>query len=210
MPWDPEETALRLRLHVARKQRADRLRDAVNTGLRLAIVDPLTGLYNRRFGMAHLERVAEQACTEGRRFAVMVIDLDRFKQVNDRHGHSAGDKVLVSVAKTLRASLRPSDTLARIGGEEFLVLLPDANPSIARAIAERLCRAVASRAIPLEDGQSPIHVTVSVGLALGPSPSLDPGTHVAAIARHTFDEADQALYSCKAQGRNQVKAATAA
>ena len=207
LPLDAEETALRITLHLTRKRRADQLRRAVSTGLRLAVTDPLTGLYNRRYALAHLDRIAARAMEQGRRYAVMVLDLDRFKSVNDTFGHAAGDAVLETVAARLRENLRPSDLIARIGGEEFLVALPDATLGTARLAAERLCRVVGDTPVLLPDGRGTVTVTISVGLALGPSPSsgLDDSP-----AREALTRADAALLGAKADGRNQVTIASAA
>ena len=199
LPLDPEETALRLKLHVGRKRRTDQLRRQVRDGLRLAVADPLTGLYNRRYAMAHLERIAERARQTGRRYAVMVLDLDRFKTINDTLGHAAGDRVLEVVANRLRDNLRPSDLVARIGGEEFLVALPDTTLGTARMAAERLCRAIDSTPVVLPDGRE-VRVTISVGLALG-NDRPDDGLEA---ARAVIERADAALFAAKTEGRNQV------
>lgn len=171
LPLDAQETALRLRLQLTRQRRAAALRLAVQQGLELAATDPLTGLYNRRYALACLDRIAADAVETGTRFAVMVLDLDWFKSVNDSFGHAAGDAVLVAVSARLSAALRPSDLIARIGGEEFLVALPDATLTMARAVAERLCTAVAAKPILLPDGLGEVFVTLSVGLTLGPDAS---------------------------------------
>ena len=207
LPLDPQETALRITLHVTRKRRADQLRRAVSTGLRLAVTDPLTGLYNRRYALAHLDRLATQAQEAGRRYAVMVLDLDRFKEVNDTFGHAAGDAVLETVSARLRENLRPSDLVARIGGEEFLVTLPEATLGTARQAAERLCRVIGDTPVPLPEGRGSVAVTISVGLALGPSPARTPGE---APGRETLSRADAALMGAKADGRNQVTISSAA
>jgi GGDEF domain-containing protein len=107
----------------------------------------------------------------------MVLDLDRFKAVNDRFGHAAGDVVLVTVAARLAAALRPSDLVARVGGEEFLVALPDATLPMARAVAERLCAVIAQTPILLPDGLGAVSVTMSAGLTLGPGPDLPVPSH---------------------------------
>jgi two-component system cell cycle response regulator len=197
-PVDPREVLVRLRRGLARKARADRQRRHLSDGLHLAVTDPLTGLFNRRYALAHLDRVARQAAQTGRPFAVMVLDLDRFKQVNDRHGHAVGDTVLVEVARRLAAGLRAEDLLARIGGEEFLAILPDMPPAAAGAAAERLRRAVAERPVALPataGGAREVAVTVSIGVALGP---------VAGPVEALVAAADRALYAAKADGRNQV------
>jgi two-component system cell cycle response regulator len=165
--FEPQEGALRLAAQLHRKRQADTLRATVRTGLEMAIHDPLTGLYNRRYALPHLAQMAARAARTGRDLAVMVLDLDRFKQVNDTLGHAAGDAVLVTVTERLRDTMRPSDLLARIGGEEFLVALPDTGLAEAQVVAERLCRAVAALPVTLPDGSAQVRVTMSVGLAVG-------------------------------------------
>ncbi|MGY6411837.1 MAG: diguanylate cyclase [Alkalilacustris sp.] len=206
--FDPEETALRLTAQLRRKRQADRLRATVRSGLQLAVTDPLTGLYNRRYALPHLARMAERAAQTGRQYAVMLLDLDRFKAVNDSFGHAAGDAVLAEVAQRLQTSLRPSDLVARIGGEEFLVALPDAHPDTARATAERLCRVVEAQPVTLPDsaGGGAVRVTVSIGLTLG---GAAPGTPQGPVRRPdpvetVMARADAALLLAKAEGRNKV------
>lgn len=207
LPLDPQETALRITLHIQRKRRADSLRRAVSQGLKLAVTDPLTGLFNRRYALAHLDRIADRARETGRRFAVMVLDLDRFKSVNDTWGHAAGDAVLEAVANRLRENMRPTDLVARIGGEEFLIALPDATIGAARIAAERLCRVVGETPVLLPDGRNQVSVTISVGLALGPRLAPD-GER--SSARDTIARADAALLAAKSEGRNQVTISSAA
>lgn len=194
-PLDGAELALRLKAQLARKRQSDRLRATLHDGLKLAATDPLTGLYNRRYALPHLARLAERAEQSDRCFAVLILDLDRFKAINDAHGHGAGDAVLVEVARRLRDNLRAVDLVARIGGEEFLVALPDTDATAARAAAERLRRVIGATPIAREGG-APLPVTVSIGIALG---AADNGS-VAEI----LDAADAALYRAKHAGRNRV------
>ena len=197
--FQPRELALRLRTLMRRKRASDQARAAVQDGLRLAVIDPLTGLYNRRFALPRLAAIADAARASGAGFAAMVVDLDRFKAVNDRWGHGAGDAVLVAVARRLSDSLRAGDLLARVGGEEFLVVLPDADLATARTIAERLCAVVQERPIALP-GAGSLTVTVSIGLAIsnrGEAPQIEAAVEV-------VDRADRALLVAKAGGRNQV------
>lgn len=194
---DPEEMALRIHTQITRKRQSDRLRASLADGLRLAMVDPLTGLHNRRYALPHLARIAERATVAERKFAVMVLDLDRFKSVNDIHGHAAGDRVLVEIAERLKSNLRAVDLLARIGGEEFLVALPDTTPEAAQATAERLRRIVGERPVSLPNGAGSIPVTMSIGLAIGPS-------QASATIEDLIGLADRALLGSKAEGRNQV------
>jgi len=184
-----------------RKRADDRLRASVQDGLRLAVIDPLTGLYNRRYAAARLTAIAEAAAAEGGEFAVMVVDLDRFKSVNDHWGHAAGDAVLVEVARRLGQSLRSGDLLARIGGEEFLAALPATGLTEGRIVAERLCHAVEETPVQLPGGAG-IAVTVSIGLAVGRAPGA--GVPLRDTMRDTVDRADRALLAAKSAGRNQV------
>ena len=193
-----EELALRLRGLLRRKRSRDRQRVRVQDGLRLALHDPLTGLYNRRHAVPHLRAMAGQAAESGRDFAVMVIDLDRFKTVNDQHGHAAGDAVLVEIGQRLSRGLRDGDLLARIGGEEFLVALPDTSLAEARAIAERLCHLVKTPPIRLPSGRG-LRVTVSIGVAVS-----DLGAGSLTTVDAVVEAADQALLAAKGAGRNQV------
>lgn len=191
----PEEIAYRIRAQIDRKLQADRLRASVEAGLRLAMTDPLTGLHNRRYAMPHLQRIADAARRDGRRIAVMVLDIDRFKSINDTYGHAAGDAVLVEIADRLRSNLRAADLIARLGGEEFLVALPDTTGKAAQATAERLRRVIAARPVSLPRDKTEISVTLSIGLALGPTE---------AGIEDLIDRADRALLAAKSAGRNQV------
>ena len=195
---DLDEVALRLNKLVARKRERDRMRATVNNGLRLAMFDPLTGIHNRRYATIHLNAVAERARVEREEFAVMVLDIDRFKSVNDRYGHAAGDAVLVEVAARLSANLRGSDILARIGGEEFLAVLPGTELGMAQTVAERLCRAIEMEPVRLPDGRR-ISVTISIGMTTGGAGPSDP-----ASVAELVDQADRALMHSKTHGRNQV------
>ncbi len=194
----PREVGLRLRTMLRRKRSADHARASVQDGLRLAVIDPLTGLYNRRYAIPQLAHVADRAAEDGTVFAVMVVDLDRFKSVNDRYGHAAGDAVLVEISSRLSANLRATDMLARIGGEEFLIALPNTTYAEAQLAAERLCRVVKDRPVHVAGGP-PLQITVSIGVAFSGEQATSPET-VAAI----IDRADQALLTAKSEGRDQV------
>lgn len=208
----PSELAVRLHRLVLHKREMDQVRASVQDGLRLAMIDPLTGLHNRRYGLAQINAIATEAQVKGSAFAVMVVDLDRFKTVNDRWGHAAGDAVLIEVSARLAANLRASDLLARIGGEEFLIALPDTTLADAGLVAERLCRAVEQSPVVLADG-TPIDVTISIGMTLGqgagqgmgPDPApLQGDPRPAATVADLVDRADRALMRSKAGGRNKV------
>lgn len=198
--FDIDEFALRLTTQVQRKVTADRLRERVRDGLRAAVIDPLTGLFNRRYAMPHLLRIAENAHKKHKNFAVMVADLDHFKRINDRYGHAAGDAVLAEVAERIRETFRGVDLVARIGGEEFLVAMPDVSLAQAKAAASRLCAVVRETPIYIPSQDLAVPVTISIGLAMGTDCDDAPETWV-----HTLlDRADQALYGAKSLGRNQV------
>lgn len=193
----PREIALRLRILIRRKLRDDQIRAKVQDGLRLAVIDPLTGLHNRRYALPQLAAIADRAAATGSVFAVMIVDLDRFKSVNDRLGHSAGDKVLVDVARRLQANLRSDDLLARIGGEEFLIAMPNTNFDDACTAAGRLCQAIEEKPVSL-DFTSTLRVTVSIGLAVSGARS-----NTESVAK-IIDRADHALLKAKSDGRNKV------
>jgi two-component system cell cycle response regulator len=178
------------------------LENAVNRErLRLAgLTDSLTGLYNRR----HLEHRLEQEVTRAQRYrlelACLFVDADHFKQINDRHGHAAGDQVLTALAQRLRTRLRASDLPTRYGGEEFAVLLPQTDAANAYSLACDICRGIASESITLDSGQQ-LEVTVSIGVAELATGRKRPA-RVAGEA--LLEAADRAVYAAKQAGRNQV------
>ena len=156
--------------------------------------DALTGLYNRR---AMTERLAEHWALwqrEGRPFSLALVDLDHFKRVNDTRGHPVGDEVLVQVAQRLRAQVRGHDMIARVGGEEFVVLMPRGDRREALALAERLCAALRATALPVKG--APVAITASIGVAMVQADDPD--------ADAVLRRADAALYRAKAAGRDQV------
>ncbi len=174
--------------------------DAVNRKLReqnrelqvLSSTDPLTGLYNRQHLNGKLRSLLRSSQATNQPFAVMMLDLDSFKQLNDRHGHLAGDQALKLIAEHMRETLRASDYAARFGGEEFVVLLPKVGPERAQELAERLRQAVEDTPLQLHDEE--VHVTTSVGIAVFPTDGEDPDTLI--------NRADEALYVAKSEGRN--------
>lgn len=201
--FDVEELVLRLDRLLARKFRLDDLRESLDTSLALAVQDPLTGLHNRRFADGYLAGLEREAQERQQPYALMLLDLDRFKSINDRFGHLAGDQVLVEVAQRLKRQLREMDLLARYGGEEFLVALPGLSLAQARPMAERLRRALGDIPISGSEIMMPIPVTISIGLAV-----FDPMAPRANTANQLLLAADQALYRAKATGRNRVALAS--
>jgi diguanylate cyclase (GGDEF)-like protein len=157
--------------------------------------DPLTGLYNRRWLDEALENLWQRTSQNGEPFSLLMLDVDHFKRYNDTYGHSAGDRVLHTVATTIRAQLRTTDSAVRYGGEEFVVLMPHQGADSAQAIAERLCEAVRNQPLTHLDGTPLPGITVSVGWATKGS-EQGPAQLLA--------NADAALYAAKRAGRNRV------
>lgn len=159
--------------------------------------DDLTGVLARRAFLQQGERLLARYQRESAGLAVLMVDVDHFKQVNDQLGHGAGDQLLIGIAQAMTSALRPQDVLGRLGGEEFAVVLPDASPAEAHAIAERLRTVVEQR--PFGTAQAPEqHATVSIGLVHSASLGGDADLDTLLLA------ADAALYRAKAEGRNRV------
>ncbi len=165
---------------------------------RMATTDTLTGLANRGHALDVLQAMVTRAQRKHEPMGVILLDVDHFKQINDRHGHPAGDQVLRDMAHILQANIRTYDLAARFGGEEFLLLCDGADLATTADMAERIRASVASHSFRLASGQV-LHVTVSLGLHVG---SAVPETAMARI-----EAADQALYRAKQAGRNRVESA---
>ena len=196
VPLDPNELRARARNQIRRKFYQDRLRADLGHALELALTDPLTGFYNQRYLMRHLHGLLD---TGTDRIAVMMLDLDHFKEINDRWGHPVGDQALRAVAETLRARVRVFDSIARYGGEEFVVVMPGATVQEAEGAAERLRSAIEQ--IRFEPEPGVVHrMTVSIGVACS-RPGRTP--------EQVLQMADAALYAAKDAGRNCMKMAAA-
>ncbi|WP_110960679.1 MULTISPECIES: GGDEF domain-containing protein [unclassified Acidovorax] len=168
----------------------------------LAALDPLTGVANRRSLIAALDRDVARAQRMREPMALMMVDIDHFKDVNDQYGHPAGDRVLCSVVNVLRQRVRAQDLVGRYGGEEFMVLLPDTGLTGAEQLARELCKAVEESRCPADGVPGPgIAVTVSIGVFGGRLDSGDSWDMLIAAA-------DRALYQAKNNGRNRVEVAT--
>jgi len=180
-------------LRMALKSRNANLGVAMQRIEELAVTDELTGLYNRRHLMRILKRQKGLSDRSRYCFSIGFVDLDFFKQINDRHGHGVGDQVLASVAKEIQCSLREVDYVARIGGEEFVLVLAQADEQEALRIAERVRADIERRIIDLGEGQPQLRLTASIGVA----------THQPEEAiEDLMGRADQALYAAKRCGRN--------
>ena len=164
----------------------------------MAVTDQLTGLYNRRYLASHLSAMFDRAYWTGRPLAVMVLDLDHFKEVNDRHGHDTGDRVLKEFADRIASSIRGIDLACRYGGEEFLIAMPDTDLAFASVVAERLRQEIATSKFKLHNGRDELGVTVSIGLASTENGPEDDS------AQKLIKRADEALYEAKNGGRNRV------
>lgn len=200
-PIDAQELQARLRTQLRRKRYNDRLRTSVSQSFRMAVTDPLTGLHNRRYLDAHLPKLLARAVARRRPLSVMMADIDRFKTINDRWGHSSGDDVLREFADRLRQNIRGIDLICRFGGEEFVVVMPDTEHDMAEMVAERLRVAIASEPFTVDGGKNAIAVTTSVGVVGCANGNDDPADLI--------KRADIALYDAKSKGRNRVVASAA-
>jgi diguanylate cyclase (GGDEF)-like protein len=181
------------------REELDRTQGRLVATERLTLLDPLTGVWNRRYVERALREQVKRHRRFGSSFALLMIDVDRFKAVNDSHGHAAGDSVLLELAETIGHSIRSDlDVLARVGGEEFLVVLPEADAAGARVAAEKIRKQVARATFDFEGAV--IAITLSIGVAACPPDGLD--------ARRLMAAADAALYRAKASGRNRTVTAS--
>ena len=151
-PIDKNEMLARVRTQIKKKRYTERLRDNVQMSIEMAITDALTGLFNRRYMETHLATLVEQAAARGKPIAVLVLDIDYFKSVNDSHGHDAGDDVLREFALRIRKSIRNIDLACRYGGEEFVIVMPETDMAVATMVAERLRRRIATEPFAIQQG----------------------------------------------------------
>ncbi len=196
-PIDRQELLARVQTQIRRKRYSDYLRKRLESCFELSIMDPLTQLHNRRYLDGHLNTLVTEAKANNKHLSVLMVDVDHFKAVNDTYGHDAGDIILRECAARLRQNTRGVDLVARVGGEEFVIVMPDTDRLRAGIIGERLRASIAERAFKVNDDIA-LRVTASVGLGCMEDIEDTPDS--------VLKRADKALYSAKRHGRNRVSA----
>lgn len=196
-PVDPGELAARVRTLVRRKTFADALRERIEESLEMAVTDPLTGMFNRRYVLSRLRQGLDTLARSGEPVSVALIDIDHFKRINDTYGHQAGDRVLRAFSERLGRELRAIDISGRYGGEEFLIVFANSGLDEASEAAERARAAVAREPFAIDELGHEIRVTLSAGVA---------EARLEDDVEDVLARADAALYEAKANGRDQVVA----
>ncbi|WP_350334626.1 PleD family two-component system response regulator [Coralliovum pocilloporae] len=200
-PIEQNELRARVRTQVRRKRFTDELRHNVEATMAMAVTDSLTSLHNRRYLESHLSTLFKEAERRGKNLSIMVLDIDHFKSVNDTYGHDAGDVVLREFSQRIRSIVRSIDLPCRLGGEEFVVVMPDTDLDMATGIAERVREEIAMREFTLRELDKQLPVTTSIGVA-----TLQPGDKT---PEDLLKRADVAVYDAKRAGRNRVIAEAA-
>ena len=200
-PIDKQELLARANTQIRRCRYTDQLRSHVQATMELAVTDPLTGLYNRRYMENQTAALVEHAINRGKALALLALDVDHFKTVNDENGHAVGDRVLQELASRLKQAIRNIDMICRIGGEEFVIVLPNTNAEVAAKIADRMRRSISGKPFNVGAAKGPLNVTVSIGVAAIES--------AADTMETILKRADEALYSAKRSGRNRVNSTAA-
>ncbi|MEM1370696.1 MAG: PleD family two-component system response regulator [Pseudomonadota bacterium] len=194
-PVEQHELLARVRTQIKRKRHADYLRDCLEHTVELALTDALTGLHNRHYMQTHLQTLVADGLAKDRELSVLIADIDHFKSVNDTYGHDVGDLVLREFSNRLKKNTRGADLACRLGGEEFVLIMPDTPMSRAYQTGERLRTLIASEPFAIGNGES-IRVTASIGLA-----TLE---YCDDTPERLIKRADVGLYSAKKSGRNRV------
>lgn len=198
-PLERNEILARARTQIRRKRFQDKLRTNYEMSLSMALTDPLTGLYNRRYLEVHLQKMLQTAKETRKPIGLLYMDIDHFKAVNDTHGHGVGDEILKGFSRRIKDGVRSFDMVARLGGEEFVAVLPDTTEETAHVIAERLRIAVASLPFPCSTPSGDLSITSSFG-GVVISGMVDKDVSVSDI----LQRADEQLYEAKHNGRNCV------
>jgi two-component system cell cycle response regulator len=198
-PLDRNELLARVRTQIRRKRFQEKLRANYEISLSMALTDPLTGLYNRRYFEVHLQKVLQTAKASKKSFGLLYMDIDFFKKVNDTYGHNVGDEVLKTFATRVKDSLRSFDLVARLGGEEFVAILPEVGTDMSYIVAERLRRSIADKPIVCSAPEGQISVTSSFGGIV-----VDGDKDGDSSIQDILKRADAQLYEAKHNGRNCV------
>jgi two-component system cell cycle response regulator len=194
-PVERNELVARVRTQIRRKRFHDRLRATYEISLSMALTDGLTGLYNRRYLDVHLKKLLVKNRENKKRLAILIVDIDHFKEVNDTYGHNVGDEILKIFAVRLRDNLRSFDVVARMGGEEFVVILPEIYDDRPYMVAERLRLAISEEPIPCSAPGGTLSITTSIGGAIIDENTVEP--------YEALKRADISLYRAKKEfGRN--------
>lgn len=197
-PVDRNELLARVRSQLKRRRYTEQLRDSVEHSMELAITDSLTGLFNRRYMEGHAATLVQKAANRGKEIAIIILDIDFFKAVNDTHGHDIGDEVLKEFSKRILQNIRGVDMACRFGGEEFVLVMPDTDLAFAFMVGERIRQRIAAVSFNVGLDTGSLDITCSVGVACLVQPDDTPDT--------ILKRADQALYRAKNDGRNRVVA----
>ena len=195
-PYDPRELETRIKALLKKKSYIDSLHSLYQQALNSALLDGLTGLYNHIYFKRFLDLEVKRSNRHDHQTALLMIDLDDFKHINDTLGHAAGDDILKSMGKLLKKAIREIDFAARYGGEEFVVVMPYGDPESLREVGDRICRETAAMILPERCRSALSNITVSVGGALYPNEAKD--------AEDLIEKADYMLYKAKRAGKNRV------
>lgn len=196
VPVELNEMEARIKTQIRRKKYQDALKSNYQASVSMAITDSLTGLYNRNFLDAHIQNIVNQSIENQKAFSIMILDMDHFKIVNDTYGHDVGDEILSQLARRIIDAVRSSDLAARIGGEEFMVLLPETDMADAYKLAERVRNHIGNLPFKISHAEGELSKTVSIGVA---ELNLN-GDNAAALIKR----ADNSLYEAKNGGRNRT------
>ncbi|WP_333023606.1 PleD family two-component system response regulator [Wolbachia endosymbiont of Pentidionis agamae] len=195
VPIDENELIARANSQIKRKRYQSALRMSLFSSMEMSIKDPLTNCFNRRYFDMHLKNIIKDSILKNKELSLMIIDIDYFKQVNDEFGHNAGDELLRQMSKIIYENIRITDLLARFGGEEFIVVMPDTNISNAAEVAQRVCNIIAQESFKLVD------ITIRKTVSIGVTKALDCDLN---NIKAFIERADQCLYKAKNTGRNKV------
>ncbi len=198
-PLDRNEMLARCRTQIRRKRFQDRLRANYEISLSMALTDALTGLYNRRYFEVHMQKMLQSARENRKPLGFLYMDIDHFKAINDTYGHQVGDEILKGFSSRIKDAVRSFDLVARLGGEEFVAILPDTTPEVAYAVGERLRRVVADTPFPCSSAEGQLSITSSFGGVVLTGDALDNVAVTDVVQR-----ADAQLYEAKHNGRNCV------